>query len=288
MDIASMRGQTDLYAALARLAAANPGISLADVMAGLVGTPEGERLASVNPHVLARIVAHAQGAEGGRALTDWLGQTPVAPMFRPGLDQAPGIALLTNGQRPDMPAFSDRAFDPWFVATGATYGLGAYGEKRNVYASDQFADAASPERRTIHLGVDVFAPVMTPVHAPLDGVVATVAYNADPLDYGHTLFVEHEGPGGPFWTLYGHLAGSLTALCQPGQRIKAGQHIADMGDWHENGGWASHLHFQIITDRLVTRDNFYGVGHESLWPIWKQISPDPNLILRLPKQAFQV
>jgi murein DD-endopeptidase MepM/ murein hydrolase activator NlpD len=116
----------------------------------------------------------------------------------------------------------------------------------------------------------------------------TVAYNADPLDYGNTLILEHDADGDKFWTLYGHLAGSLASLCRPGQTVVAGQHIGDLGDWHENGGWSAHLHFQIITDRLGTRDNFYGVGHESLWPIWKQISPDPNLILRLPQSAFQL
>ena len=45
-----------------------------------------------------------------------------------------------------MPAFSDRAFDAWFAAKAVPYGLGSYGEKRSVYATDQFADAASPER----------------------------------------------------------------------------------------------------------------------------------------------
>jgi murein DD-endopeptidase MepM/ murein hydrolase activator NlpD len=174
-----------------------------------------------------------------------------------------------------MPAFSDRAFDGWFAATGAGYGIGLYGEDRDVYRSAQFADAASDERRTIHLGLDVFAPAGTSVHAPLDGVVDWVTYNADPLDYGHTLLLRHEVGGTRFATLYGHLAGSLPDLCRPGQAVAAGQVIAHLGDWHENGGWAAHLHLQVVADTLSQHGNFFGVGHASLWPVWRQISPDP-------------
>ena len=185
---------------------------------------------------------------------------------------------------PDMPAYSDPAFDAWFAPHGR-YGIGPYGERRTVYAADQFADAASAERRMIHLGIDVFAPAMTPVYAPLPSVVRFVTYNSDPLDYGNTLILEHTSPVGPFFTLYGHLASSLPRLVAPGQPIAAGDHIADLGDWPENGGWAAHLHFQIMSDMLAqTQGNFFGVGHESLWDIWRDICIDPNLILRLPRQ----
>ena len=78
----------------------------------------------------------------------------------------------------------------------AFYGLGLYGEKRSVYATDQFADAASPERRTRHLGIGVFAAAGTPVYAPIAGVVEFATYNADPLDYGKTLILKHSLPDG--------------------------------------------------------------------------------------------
>jgi murein DD-endopeptidase MepM/ murein hydrolase activator NlpD len=218
-----------------------------------------------------------------------LARVDTAPLFLPEIAAARSTALLTGGQRPDMPAFSDRAFDVWFTAQGADYGLGSYGEDRSVYRTEQFADAASPEHRTRHLGIDVFAPAGTTVHAPLAGQVAFVTYNANPLDYGHTLILEHDTGGLPFWTLYGHLGGTLPGICAVGDRIDAGQIIAHLGDWHENGGWAAHLHFQIMTDMLAqTGGNFFGVGHTSLWDVWSQICPDPNLILRLPMSAFTV
>jgi murein DD-endopeptidase MepM/ murein hydrolase activator NlpD len=142
----------------------------------------------------------------------------------------------------------------------------------------------------VHLGIDVFAPAGTIVRAPLPGRVLHVTYNADPLDYGHTLILQHDAGGGvAFFTLYGHLAGTLPGLVSAGDRITAGQHIADLGDWHENGGWAAHLHFQIMTDMLDQQGgNFPGVGHPSLLDVWQSILIDPNLILRLAQDRFQV
>ena len=65
--------------------------------------------------------------------------------------------------------------------------------------------------------------------------------------------------------------------------------IAHLGDWHENGGWAPHLHLQIMTDMLDQHGgNFFGVGHPSLLDVWTAILIDPNLILRIPADRFQV
>ncbi|MDN5788921.1 hypothetical protein [Pseudorhodobacter sp.] len=81
---------------------------------------------------------------------------------------------------------------------------------------------------------------------------------------------------------YGLPRGRLLSLLRAGQGVDIGQVIAHLGDWHENGGWAPHLHFQIMTSMLEENEgNFFGVGHAGLWRVWNQISPDANLILRL-------
>lgn len=286
-----LAGQDDLYAALRSLAAAFPDLTLDEVLASAPAA-EQRRLAGVDQGLLRAVIRAGQGlpaAANAPALRDWLARCSPAPLFLPEIAAGPSLALLTRGEHPDMPAFSDRAFDAWFAAKAVPYGLGSYGEKRSVYATDQFADSASPERRTLHLGIDVFAPAMTPVHAPLPGKVAFLTYNADPLDYGHTLILEHEADGIRFHTLYGHLAGTLPMLLATGDEVAAGQVIAHLGDWHENGGWAAHIHFQIMADMLEqTGGNFFGVGHESLWDVWQSVCPDPNLILRLPEGRFRV
>lgn len=286
--------QPDLYAALRSAGAELTEAASLQTLRALIaasGPEVAARLAPIDKGLLLALLRAGRGQDPiptAAQVVAHLQTTPPAPLFAPDLGEAPSMALPTTGALPDMPAFSDPAFDAWFAAKGTRYGLGLYGENRTVYATPQFADSASDERRTVHLGVDVFAPAGTPVFAPYPGRVHVLTYNADPLDYGHTLILEHRtGNGTPFFTLYGHLGESLHRLLAPGEAVTAGQHICDLGDWPENGGWAPHLHFQIITDMLhQTGGNFFGVGHLSLWDIWQAISPDPNLILRLPPAAF--
>lgn len=293
INISQIVGQSDLYAALRQLA--GQGANLAAVLTQLdsgdgAARATAARLRSVDQGLLRAVMRRGAGlpaTDAEPAVRAHLAALTPAPMFAPDPATAKTIALLTAGQLPDMPAFSDRAFDAWFAAQNVTFGLGAYGEKRSVYQTAQFADAASPERRTLHTGIDVFAPAMTPVFSPLAGRVKYLTYNADPLDYGHTLILEHDAGGTPFYSLYGHLAATLPRRLSVGETVEPGQHIADLGDWHENGGWAAHLHFQIMTDMLdQTGGNFYGVGHESLWDVWSSICIDPNLVLRIPEDRF--
>lgn len=288
---AALNGQTDLYAALRRATAGSTSPPIIPDLIAACDPATAARLAAVDAGLLAAIArqsATGEAVPGAVRLRKTLAAARLHPLFLPDPAEGATMALPTTGTRPDMPAFSDPAFDPWFAthqAAGIRYGLGLYGENRTVYATPQFADAASPERRTVHLGIDVFAPAGTPVHAPLKGRVHRLGYNADPLDYGHTLILEHDLGGIRFFTLYGHLAATLPGLHPTGQ-VEPGQIIAHLGDWPENGGWAPHLHVQIITDLLATDGNFFGVGHASLMDLWSEISPDANLLMRLPATAF--
>lgn len=285
----ALNGAADLYAAL-RISGINAE-DLADIV-NAVDIETAARLRSADQGLLRVILRQAAGLPATpvvQIVKAYLEQVSAAPLFLPALADTPTLALLTQGQHPDMPAFSDRAFDRWFSTKAVRYGLGSYGERRSVYSTDQFADRLSPEKRTIHLGIDVFTNAGTPVYAPLPGRVLHLTYNGDHLDYGHTLILEHDAEGTSFYSLYGHLGSTLPALCHVGSRVEPGQLIAHIGDWHENGGWAPHIHFQVMTDMLEQRDgNFFGVGHPSLWDVWSAICIDPNLILRLPNTAFQV
>lgn len=259
-----------------------------------------ERLDAIDPAFMVALCRQAAGfpaVSTAPAIRAELEARACVPVCTPDIRRSARIALLSDGTYPNMPAFSDPAFDGWFAgqrpaalpASQPFYGFGPYRERRSVYTAEQFADAASPERRNRHLGIDVFAPAGTSVQAPLDGVVRVATYNADPLDYGHTLILEHTTKDGtPFYTLYGHLAQDRTGRARPGEAVKAGDLIAHFGDWHENGGWSPHLHFQVMTDMLSQTDNFFGVGHDSLWEVWADICIDPNLILGLAPESFTV
>ena len=48
-----------------------------------------------------------------------------------------------------------------------------------------------------------------------------------------------------------------------------------------------HLHFQIIIDLMDEKKNFPGVVEENLWSMWTKISPNPNLILKIPETFFK-
>ncbi len=165
---------------------------------------------------------------------------------------------------------------------GAGAALGRYAEDRGCYSSPQFLGEGQP--RSTHLGVDVFVPAGTPVHAPFDAVVVVVALNDEHLDYGPTVILRHDLSGAPrsFFTLYGHLSmGALDSL-SPGQKIKAGEVFAQIGDEQENGHWPPHLHVQVILDLLGETKNFVGVCAPAELPFWRQICPDPVRILHLP------
>ena len=172
---------------------------------------------------------------------------------------------------------------------GASVGVGRYDEPRLLYSAPLFGSAGNPtsERRTIHLGIDLFAEQGTTLHAPLDGVVHIVANNSSPLDYGPLVILRHETSGREeFFTLYGHLSKDILDSLEVGQRVARGQPFARVGSAQENGGWTPHLHFQIILDVLELGADFPGVAYASQRSVWTSLSPNPNLLLGIPADRF--
>jgi 4-aminobutyrate aminotransferase-like enzyme/Ser/Thr protein kinase RdoA (MazF antagonist) len=208
-------------------------------------------------------VAHA------RAVRNHLlsGAAEIGPVCAPALAAAP---LL------DWSAGTPGAGTP----PAATPAIGRYLEHRAVYDTDAFAAELPGERRTLHLGVDVFLDPGEPVLAPLDGVVRDSALRPAPRDYGGVVLLEHATAGGvAFHTLYGHLGGELPA---PGTRLRRGERVGRVGAEHENGGWAPHLHLQLLTTDLGAGCAVHGVGTLAERDLWESVAPDPNLLLGLP------
>ena len=171
----------------------------------------------------------------------------------------------------------------------AKIGLGLYDEARLIYTHPAFNPGTkiTDEHRTIHLGLDLFAPAGTRIDAPLKGSLHAFAENATPFDYGPVIVLEHHTDDGtPFYTLYGHLSRESLKGLRLGQTFEAGQKLCTLGTPNVNGGWTPHLHFQIITDLLELGSDFPGVCQYSQRPIWQSFSPDPNLLLRIPAECF--
>lgn len=162
--------------------------------------------------------------------------------------------------------------------------IGRYDEARLVYQGEQFTNGVEP--RTVHIGLDLFAAPGTPVRAPLEGGVHSVADNDRPYDYGPTVILEHAPPDGPmFYTLYGHLSRESIRHLHSGRRLDAGEAFAAVGPANENGGWAPHLHFQLITDLLGREGDFPGVAPAGQRSVWTSLCPDPSALAGLARSA---
>ena len=170
--------------------------------------------------------------------------------------------------------------------TAAAVLVGRYLEPRLLYGEAEFHDEGleRPERRTVHLGVDLFVEAGTPVRAPLEGRVVSVVDNAGAGNYGPTVILAHRaGPDGPaFHTLYGHLSPSCLEALVPGQSVAAGELLGAVGDTDRNGGWTPHLHLQVVLDLLDGTGDFPGVARPSDRDLYAGLCPDPGLLLGAP------
>ena len=91
-----------------------------------------------------------------------------------------------------------------------------------------------PRWGTMHQGVDIAAPIGTPIYVPQDGVVL----QAGPASgFGQAVYVQH---GDGQITLYGHVNQFFVSA---GQVVRAGDHIADVGNKGQSTG--PHLHFEV-------------------------------------------
>ena len=172
---------------------------------------------------------------------------------------------------------------------GVKVGVGRYDEARLLYVSPLFGEGVAPtdERRTVHLGVDLFVEPGTRVYAPLPGEVHILHNNDAPQDYGPMLVLKHQTDAGvPFFTLYGHLSDDTLTRLKVGQKVAEFDEIARVGSPPSNGDWAPHLHFQVILDLLGLDRDFPGVCRASEREMWKSVSPDPNPILGIPKEQL--
>src|SRR4029453_3150129 len=86
-----------------------------------------------------------------------------------------------------------------------------------------------------HQGIDLAAPVGTPIYATADGMVMAAGWNSG--GYGNLIKLDH---GRGIETRYGHPSALLVS---PGQHGVRGQQIARMGSTGRSTG--SHLHYEV-------------------------------------------
>ena len=162
-----------------------------------------------------------------------------------------------------------------FQETSNSFSIGKYNEKRpNMYEGDLFEKT----NRFIHMGIDIGAPVGTPVKTFYDGEIFLFKYNDQKLDYGYTIITKHQIKGQNIYALYGHLSNSSLKDKKIGQKIYSGEVIAHLGSEEENGGWPSHVHFQLSLIEPKICD-LPGVVSESDHNVAVKVFPDPRIVL---------
>ena len=260
-----------------------------------------ERLESVHPrlaHYAFRGAAGLEPSPQATAVVAWLraNGASLGPVIGIDLgdpievlDLAVGSPLIETIVEPDdLVAFTRKVFDR-MRASGASVAIGRYNEARALYVSSLFQTAGNEREipRTVHIGLDLFAAAGTPVLASLDGIVESVRDNGMNQDYGPTVILRHAPVDGPmFFTLHGHLGRDALDRVRQGQRVSRGDRIGTIGDIDVNGGWTPHLHLQLITDLLDRDGEFPGVARSDQRALWLSLSPDPNLLTRLPAERL--
>jgi murein DD-endopeptidase MepM/ murein hydrolase activator NlpD len=96
--------------------------------------------------------------------------------------------------------------------------------------SDPFRASAA-----MHPGIDLAAPLGTPVYATADGIVDRSEWNDG--GYGNLIEIDH---GQGIQTRYGHLS---QRIAQAGQAVRRGDLIGLMGSTGRSTG--SHLHYEV-------------------------------------------
>lgn len=85
-----------------------------------------------------------------------------------------------------------------------------------------------------HTGIDISAPIGTPVHVTADGVIVSAGWSSG---YGKLVVVDH---GNGFQTYYAHLSHFLAV---PGEEVSRGQVIAYSGATGKATG--PHMHYEV-------------------------------------------
>lgn len=253
-----------------------------------------ERSRALTPlHVLGalRLACGRTALENETAVMTWLDRNrgTFAPIFGVDLSDKPMVSLAVGdcAVPRDPTRLSDaearRLVDPQSLAEDPIQ-VGYFAEPRLIYTEPAFrtCDHESGDRRTIHLGIDVFAPAGTPVFAPLDATVFHVENRPGRLDYGGVVILQHRTDrGDAFYTLYGHLHPQVEASLKTGAIVSAGTQFAELGDPSNNGGWDPHVHFQLALTTQGLGDDWPGVSMPDAIDLWTGICPNPAALLNL-------
>ena len=161
-------------------------------------------------------------------------------------DQPHRVAGTSRPENKAIPMGGSGGYGRVNLATplGASLGLATNGSPTRP---------GQPQRRAtsalfMHEGIDLAAPVGTPVYAAADGIVTGAGPNGG---YGNWMQIDHPNK---VTTVYGHLSEFAPDIA-PGTRVSQGELIGFVGNTGRSTG--AHLHFEVLADgRAVNPSEF--------------------------------
>jgi murein DD-endopeptidase MepM/ murein hydrolase activator NlpD len=161
---------------------------------------------------------------------------------------------------------------------GATWGIGGYLQERATLL--RHYPQMIQEGRVYHLGLDVSSPPDTPVFAPIDGTVIEASKEDGVGNYGGYIVMRHHIHDVVFHSIYGHLR--TPHMVKPGDALRAGDQFALLGKGSDSGGWFSHVHIQLLTERAMQEGWLHkGYCTKEQCAIMDELCPDPTVLFRM-------
>ncbi len=97
-----------------------------------------------------------------------------------------------------------------------------------------------------HAGIDIVAPLGTPVRAAVAGVVVDISNDGERTNYGNLVIVDH---GADELTVYAHLQDFAPGL-HVGQAVARGALLGHVGKTHapSTSAMGAHVHFETLAE----------------------------------------
>ena len=177
----------------------------------------------------------------------------IHPIFGEALKGKPHVfdfsssnAAIKSYETTDYHAFQSSIVDE-LERNGKQWGIGRYLEERETLL--RHYPLMIEEGRIYHVGLDITSPPGTAVHAPLDAEILQTGIDEGQGNYGGYVVLKHVVSDDVFYSFYGHL--SSDHMVSSGDTIEGGDVFAVLGQGTDAGGWFSHVHLQIHTEKSV-------------------------------------
>lgn len=161
--------------------------------------------------------------------------------------------------------------------SGKRWGVGRYLEDRRTLLRNY--PQMIEEGRVYHAGLDITSPAGTPLYAPIEGTVYQTGVDEGQGNYGGYVVLKHIIVQETFYSFYGHLSSGHEV--EAGQQISQGEKFARLGEYEDSGGWFSHVHLQIHTEKSIQDGNLLqGYVDEKVLPYINTVFPSPYPLFR--------